>query len=161
VVADSLLYYNGVNAVTGDYALLPRTLDSLTAQTLPEPNPAHLADLAKRKQQTDGSDGKLATHRQQLVEAEAELQSLLRAQSTDSVRLESVRQRIRQHEGYLSRNTHAGVRQGVNPCELSQAGWGVILPARYEAGRDPRSAGATPNPPQPAGGSALSEVPGR
>lgn len=131
-MADSLLYYNGVNAVTGDYALSPRTLDSLSAQSLPEPSPAHVADLTKRKQQTDGSDGKLATHRQDLMQAEAELQTLLRAQTTDCTRLDSVRRRISEHESYLSRNTHAGVRQGVNPCDLSQAGWGVILPARTD-----------------------------
>jgi hypothetical protein len=134
-VSESLLYFNGVNALTGDYARAPASVQGWSAQTLSVPSTTLLADLEKRKEQTEQSDGKLAAARKHYAELQADLATLLRMGSADVNQLQSLRRQIADAERFLVRNTHAGVRQGIDPLSLSQAGWGIIFPARIAADR--------------------------
>ena len=121
-MSESLLYFNGVNALTGDYARAPASVQGWSAQTLSVPSTTLLADLEKRKEQTEQSDGKLAAARKHYAELQADLATLLRMGSADVNQLQSLRRQIADAERFLVRNTHAKMRQGINPLSLSQAG---------------------------------------
>jgi hypothetical protein len=74
---EDLLYFNGLNGESGDYALAPMTQQGLSAAILGQEPPPNLRDLQTR-----------------------------RAQETDEVR---------------------GVKEGVNPEVLGEAGWGLVF----------------------------------
>ncbi len=130
---DSLVYFNGVHALTGDYSLAPKDPQGFSAHTLAVPASSLLADLSSRKQQSDQSDGKLAETKRRYAELLAEQTKLSLGRSSDASALLAVRKQIEELERFFALNTHAGVRQGVNPLDLAQTGWGIIFPASKEA----------------------------
>ena len=129
---DEHLYFNGINAVTGDYGLSPMTGEAMARLIIGEPPADNEHDLRARKKRDDQSPAQIARLQQELTDKTAELGAAQAASVVDPTRIEALTREIRALERELARRKHMGVKEGIDPTDLAQAGWGVIFGARAD-----------------------------
>ncbi|MEM9456886.1 MAG: hypothetical protein AAGF11_22095 [Myxococcota bacterium] len=127
---DELLHFNGINAATGGYGLSPMTGEAMARLIAGEAPADNEHDLRARKKRDDGRPEEIARLQQELVDKNSELRTAQAAAVIDPARVEALTREIRALERELARRKHMGVKEGVDPTCLAQAGWGVIFGAR-------------------------------
>src|SRR5262245_48430976 len=105
------IYFNGIDGVSGDYGIQPLPAERFAERMQRESPPANLDELRLRKKQDESHPDRLAALEAELREAET---------THDSLAIESLRTE-------LQRRRHLGVREGIDPTDLAQAGWGVVF----------------------------------
>jgi hypothetical protein len=128
-VVDELLCFNGIDGTTGDYALPPMTGSALASLVLGEAPPEDELALRTRKQRDDAGPEAIARLEQELAVAVARLAEVMAAGSPDRALVRARQREVDRLKTELARRRHLGVKEGVDPLDLAQAGWGVILPA--------------------------------
>lgn len=125
---DELLFFNGIDGTTGDYGLPPMTGEALgnlvAGQALVEEDPA----LRARKQRDEASPEALARLRQELATAVERLTTAMAASPPDRSRVAAVQREVDRIRAELAKRQHLGVKEGIDPLDLAQAGWGLVLP---------------------------------
>lgn len=124
---ETLLHFNGVNAVTGEYGLPPISGPMLAREICEEPPPENLADLFARRKRDAGSTEAVAVLTRALEVVQAAL-----AEVTDPTQAAVLRQEALRIRGELDNRRHLGVRENLDATNLAEAGWGVIFAAHAD-----------------------------
>jgi hypothetical protein len=130
---DEPLCFNGIDGATGEYALPPMTSRTLAGLVLGEAPLADDATLRARRRRDEAAPEEIARIEHELTTAEAALHEAMAAGSPDRQLVAKRQREVDRIKAELARRRHLGVKEGVNPLDLAEAGWGVVFPAGGDA----------------------------
>lgn len=118
----SLLYCNGIDGTSGAVKNIP--LAELWAGLVRVAPPANCDELRQRRHQDDSRPEAVDSLKQRLAAWQAMLVVCPPGPDRDELTA-----KLAQGQAELLRRHHLGVKEGIDPLDLQQAGWGLIFPS--------------------------------
>lgn len=117
-----LLYCNGIDGTTGAVKTIP--LSQLWSGLVHAAPPAHFDELRQRRHQDESQPESIDNLKQRIAAWQAMLTVCPPGPDRDELTA-----KLAHGQAELLRRQHLGVKEGIDPVDLKQAGWGLIFPA--------------------------------